>query len=192
MFHEKCLLEAKSRKAECPNCRSALTPTQPALPAPEYGGIPQISFDHSMGRREAIINRSAAARDAVRWLSYLYRVINFILRHSHSKNIPLHSLLSTRLGNVRREHEKRRVLMEARNSNDEKSWRSDPATLKMLLWVGRIPIFIRIIYFCGRNGRFYLTLKLWDRSIKNLFVLSSSKIISLYDQSNLLIMRIPF
>ena len=66
MFHEKCLLEAKSRKAECPNCRAALSPTQPALPDLDVGDIPQISIDYSSGLREAILARSSAARDAVR------------------------------------------------------------------------------------------------------------------------------
>ena len=85
IFHEKCLREAKSRKAECPNCRAALSPTQPASPRLDDGDIPQISVDHSSGLREAIRARSAAARDAVRWSLCLIDVIlknNYLIAFS--------------------------------------------------------------------------------------------------------------
>ena len=65
VFHEKCLLEAKGRKAECPNCRASLTPLQSTLVVTE-DDIPVVSFDFSMGQRGAIVSRVAAARDAVR------------------------------------------------------------------------------------------------------------------------------
>jgi hypothetical protein len=61
VFHEKCLREAKCQKAECPNCRAPLTPPQaPLLVAP-------ITIDYSAGQRDAIIARSLAARNAVRY-----------------------------------------------------------------------------------------------------------------------------
>ena len=58
IFHEKCLREAKCQKAECPNCRAALTPPQV---------VAAIVVDHSVGQRDAIIARSLAARNAVRY-----------------------------------------------------------------------------------------------------------------------------
>ena len=61
VFHEKCLREAKCQKAECPNCRAPLTPPlAPLLVAP-------TTIDYSAGQRDAIIARSLAARNAVRY-----------------------------------------------------------------------------------------------------------------------------
>ena len=62
-FHKACLLEVKIRKAECPMCRSQLTPV--SNPATVATAIETQSLQPS-SMRDAVIHASIRARNAVR------------------------------------------------------------------------------------------------------------------------------
>ena len=62
-FHNQCLLEVKIRKAECPMCRSQLTPV--SNPQTVAAAIVTQSLQPS-SMRDAIIHASIRARNAVK------------------------------------------------------------------------------------------------------------------------------
>jgi hypothetical protein len=63
-FHTKCLLETKLRKAECPNCRCALTPITDPLHVSTAMYTDPTLFTSSL--RDAVIHAAHRGRNAVR------------------------------------------------------------------------------------------------------------------------------
>ena len=63
LFHKRCLLEVKIRKAECPNCRCELTPVSNPQTVP--AALEAASLQPS-SLRDAVIHAAMRGRNAVR------------------------------------------------------------------------------------------------------------------------------